>query len=107
MAMMHLKDGLDLLGRLNAALGDIDELQEQIDELITERDDEIRDNHMLRGQLNRIASKLTTTTDFYHWLMEQDASSAVTYSPSRKRSEVEDKDDVALALAFIEAEGGR
>jgi hypothetical protein len=55
-----------------------------------------------------IASRLMTTTEFYDWLMDQDKSCAITYSPSneRKRVIVDDKDDVELAIAFSEETTG-
>ena len=53
--------------------------------------------------LDRVAAKLCQTEEFVAWLMEQDASSAVHFSPGKPRQNVEEKSDLELAKMFIAA----
>ena len=53
--------------------------------------------------LNLVAAELCRTGEFLGWLMEQDASSAETFSPGKPRKNVEEKSDIELAKLYIAA----
>jgi len=53
--------------------------------------------------LDLLAGAVCGTVEFDEWLLSQDASSAVLFSPGKKRNLIEGKTDVDLAKMFIAA----
>ena len=106
--MGAMKDGLKQLARVHQLEAELKLMERQ---LHNERLKLARAYDRLDGQTQRrvaaedqamlVAGRLVQMEEFIGWLMEQDASSAEIFSPSKKRKKIEGKNDLELALMFI------
>lgn len=95
-----LAEKLDREGQLAA---EVRRLRKKLERVYDRLDAETQRRVWAERDLEQVAGALSRTQEFYDWLLEQDASSAETFSPGKKRQQIEGKSDVELSRLFIAA----
>ena len=99
---MKLTEGLNVLQRIRQLEDQLAEARADRCHLYDRLDGETQRRVAAEDRLALVSAKLVTGDEFLTWLMEQDASSAEKFSPSKPRKKIEGKNDVELALMFAD-----
>jgi hypothetical protein len=100
--MGAMKDGLKQLARVHQLEAELKRMRTERAHLYDRLDAQVQLRVAAEDQAMLVAGRLVQMEEFIGWLMEQDASSAEIFSPSKKRKKIEGKNDLELALMFIE-----